>query len=66
MKSQVLLSIVILISVIIFSYVYGVTNRYVAISNGTSGGSLVDTWTGDIYSPNSFSNLSKIRKDSQQ
>jgi len=61
MKSQVLLSIVILICTIMFSYVYGVTNRYVAISNGTNGGSLVDTWTGDIYSPNSFTNLSKMR-----
>jgi len=66
MKSQVILSVVILISVIIFSYVYGVTNRYTAISNGTSGGSLVDTWTGDIYSPNSFSNLSEIRGTNQE
>jgi len=66
MKSPVMLSVVILVSVIIFSYVYGVTNRYIAISNGTSGGSLVDTWTGDIYSPNSYTNLSELKKAGEE
>ena len=65
MKSQALLSFVILISIVVFSFVYAVTNRYTAISNGDNGGSLVDTWTGDIYSPNAFSNLRDMRNQGQ-